>query len=379
LWLVLMYYRRTYPLKSRKIGPFLLIFIQMSNMNGYFLMSYWNFEQRNYYLCYVEAYLVYPFTEISFIIPSILLLRFLAVIRVKRMKILQYQNEKEGAEKTLKLPLKFWILKKLGMDLVLIVLSIAIIVIAWICFTIVLAISNFQCSKLQDNLFVVVHAIISSTLTLIYYIAVFYDIIYNFIIYIVIGKCQIWNFIKSDYFYFRFENFYSFGLYTMFIIFFFTDHSDIFHFTLSGIMRWYILGGLCLNPLVISIIRNCIRRKKKITGNKKKIMDELFQDPEMLKHFEKLCELEFSIENFLFRVDATEFKKLNQTQMLKRAQEIFDTYYGSTSSYELNLTGKTVKGVKDALLAGIVNSETFDGTMKEVDMNLSGNSFKGLI
>jgi hypothetical protein len=109
LWLVLMYYRKIYPLKSRKIGPFLLIFIQMSNMNGYFLMSYWNFEQRNYYLCYVEAYLIYPFTEISFIIPFILLIRFLSVIRVKRLKIHQYQNEKEGAQKTMKLPMKFFI------------------------------------------------------------------------------------------------------------------------------------------------------------------------------------------------------------------------------------------------------------------------------
>jgi hypothetical protein len=368
-----MYYRKIYPLKSRKIGPFLLIFIQMSNMNGYFLMSYWNFEQRNYYLCYVEAYLIYPFTEISFIIPFILLIRFLSVIRVKRLKIHQYQNEKEGAQKTMKLPMKFFILKQLGNDSVLIVLSIGVMMFAWISFTGVLAISLFQCSKLQDTLFVIVHAVISTTLTIIYYFFVLWDLIYNFVIYIVIGKCQILNFIKSDYFYFRFENFYSIGLYFMFIIFFFTDHSDIFHFTLSGIMRWYILGGLCLNPLVVSIIRNCLQKKKNLTGNKQKIIDELYKDLEMLKIFEIFCESEYSIENFLFRTDATEFQKMiNEAQMLKRAQEIFDTYFESTASYQLNLTGKTVKGVKEALLAGYVDSQTFDQTLKEVDMNLAG-------
>eukprot|EP01080_Neovahlkampfia_damariscottae_P011517 gene11517-4681_t len=372
LFALLMYFRNINPLKSRNIGPATMVFIQYINMCGYYLQTYWNYEERNYYLCYIEAYLIYPMTQISFIIPAILLLRFLAIIRIRYQKILQYHED----EKQYKLPFHLILLKQLGTPWILIWFPVAIYIISTTFLTIVLASNNFKCSKIQDTIFVYWHGFFASILAFFYFFLTFYDYAYNTVTYLILKKCQFRDFVRSDQFYFRFETIFGFGLYFIFMIFVFTDHPDLIHFSLVALMNWYVLFVIVGIPLVVSMFRYFIKRvknKKKMTKeNARIVIRELFKDSELIIIFRKFAEKEYSIENVLFRDDYSAYQKIKNEEMLRvKAEEILEKFFFSTSSYELNVRGKGIKRIQERLTANDDLPTLFDEVMNEVELNLA--------
>eukprot|EP01080_Neovahlkampfia_damariscottae_P010845 gene10845-3465_t len=360
------YYRNDYPMNTRSIAPFVVLIFQLCNNFLYHSMTYLDYEQRNYNLCFFEVFGIYPLEEVTFFLPPILLFRYFLITKAKYQKVIQYQMDKRGEVKV-SLPIRFKLLKILGDTKTLIVFLIFMSITYQIIYFVTLAGFQFKCSNLQDTTIIAIHFSII-TISISFYIL--YSIIDAVVHINLLFKCQILKFIQTDRFFSRIELLFAFPAYIVFLIFNFVPHSDIIHFILSSLLRYILVFLVVILSLTITIILSFkkIFLKKEMEYHQ---LDAIFENDEYKESFEKFCVEEYSIENFSFRVDVMKYKKINQKSKREMAIEIIEKYLTSESLLELNTSTIKIDRIKNIIDSGtLLKDDLFDSVLNDANINL---------
>ncbi len=101
-------------------------------------------------------------------------------------------------------------------------------------------------------------------------------------------------------------------------------------------------------------------------------------DPELVLLFREHLKGSYSSENLAFIVEVENFKDLwNQgavsDHIKKRANEIFNKYFSSTSTYELNIPGPLLEDLKDKMK--IPNTTLFNKVQQSIFKLVENDSY----
>ena len=87
--------------------------------------------------------------------------------------------------------------------------------------------------------------------------------------------------------------------------------------------------------------------------------------------------MDLTAENLDFWGDVNDFKQsMDPTLMQKRGREIYDTYFSSIATKELNVSGNVLKKITESFNKSDINSTMYDGAQREAFQLMETDSFK---
>lgn len=370
------------PLKSRGISPYLTLF---------FLFAQLILEIRNYFyitpsqqtLCLYLGFGIYPLELICYIMTFLYFLRYFAIINVNEKK-----NDFAKFDKSKKIDRSdqykristFWviILKILGSFwFPLIVLSISYIFLL-ILYCIIQAGYGFIC-RFDTLVFLkLVNTIIMCIMFVAIIILMIYDVIANYNSTLL--KCKWINYIiYKDPFYFRVQIFlfFPFLLYCLISELWMFANTFSYKDIVNTFIPSLILNTIQFNillvidvvfPILVTfitlIVNFILSRNIKLDS-----LEEILRNPDTNVMFKKLCEKEYSIENYMSYQDIEEYKKLKSKEF---ALEIFEKYFlGAESLMEVNVTKQERMIVKEKIDNEQITEKLFDALESSIAVNLA--------
>ena len=367
VFILLVYYRNGQPLKSRTFGPY---YICLSELIEFMSISIRDaltirFDIQND--CWIFATITYP---------TIYMLTSVVTSFYSRYLIVNNLNQQKKVYANGKLPFFYVLLgqfDKLSIFTILPLFSYFYMsAVLWI----VIAIYPTQCSRILQNILLIVSIIHIVANFMVVIICVIYDVICNIQL---IFTCKFKEFfITRDPFRIRIElcfiSTFIFPIIGVSIsLIFRLPHTLGYLFFDIGLLMFFFTS--CIFPLIMTMINRislyCTRKPR----NSENDLEVIFKDPTFQQALIVFSEHEFSPENVLFKLDMDDYLKTPQNQREKYIEKIDQKYFQITSPYEVNIDGNSKKKLRKSLeeckMKGKYPNDLFDDITTVVYTNLA--------
>jgi hypothetical protein len=369
---IVLYLFKLRPIFTRKAAPILGTIAQMFVLFVYGILNFATTNEfRNKYLCYFEAYLLYPAIESIYLVVLLNFFRYLLIINLNQTKVKLFSEQ----DKKIRINILLKVIKRLTSPIVVLFLNVLYICFLMFVFSIVLAIFKFQCAPLQRTLFNFIHLGFTGILALAIIIVQFYDLIINIPRIITCKMTLVQFFFTKDPFYFRLEMSSAIALAVFFIAYSVSGISGITVFILNTVVYlwlWYITTLFSVIVTIVSFIVTKIQNLLFKDKLEKNIIEGILADAELHKLFQEFAKNEWSLENFYIKLDLLKYKKLKDKSSRKSlAEKIYEKYLsGAGSVMEVNIDTSARHKVRKSLDEDMIDEEIFKQVENVVDMNL---------
>eukprot|EP01080_Neovahlkampfia_damariscottae_P003989 gene3989-7245_t len=359
--ILLVIFRNDQPLKSRFIGPIVLLISIYFNMFGEYLLDVMNFEQTTKLYCEITIILSYLTTEVGLTIPMIMLLRKFIV------KINNKSNETRERFET-----KFsMILKFLSLQYCYVIFPVIWGFFFFILMIVIYAINDFKCSSVTAVSIRYGHFGCLVIVVVLTGCAIVIDLISN-----------IRNILKyrwkkylllDDPFHYRLDMIWFVFVVPLVPIWALAPIPYLFKGIVVDFILLFTMCGCGLQALVITIFKKLFAQSKKFTSkNTFLTMETVLKNDNLLKMFINFCELEWSSENIYFKLDALEYKRTKTISERKILTETMKERYllFSASILELNVREHFIHEVVKKINSELYYDHLFDDLEISIDTNL---------
>ena len=347
-------YSKIQPLKSRSVSLIYYIICTSIYAFGDYIETYMLYQTYAKYGCILNAYLIYSMQQATFIIPVVLLFRYISLsnINMKKIDILEHPTKSLGCVHKLIYYSKYAIP------------IFPIVYIATFAFTltIILSVFKYSCSIELEDLLVYVHLIFCTIIAFCFVVLVITDWVINLKLII---RCRMKDyFINQDPHSFRLEQVSVLLLVISFILWalpiFDIIAKDII-VEIAFFLTFLVSGGI---SLYLTIIKNAyyMKSKDKMT---------FWDDPQLKKLFKAYCQYEWSIENFELKEQIDIYKKLSDDKARLENAKIISHMFFIGGPLEANLKKSDMDKVTHAIAKNDIRSDTFDEIYRVIISNLS--------
>jgi hypothetical protein len=365
--------RNVEPLKSRRGIPIFVMFCSYLNilLEGFSSMSVYETKVR--YNCILTMYMTYPTILVGVIFPTLVLIRFYAMINLNiyRSGLVLAFADGEKQQNVAKMPRRYRILSRLTSPLILGVVATCVLLLYGVIMTILGASYKFQCIKELQTAMRIIYMCFGVFFGLIIVGFQISDIYINFRLLI---RCRLNKFFRrDDPFFFRLETLSTAPLLLLVILWATIPLPIWIKATLGDIVLFMFLWIAGVFSLVVVIIQwllkqcNLHREYEDVL----KLSDVLLEK-ELYETFFKFARREWTYESLLLKKDIMEYKKLAPVHREGLAQVMVGKYLTvDESPLEVNAP----KRVLDVILQNIHSSKFEEGLFNDlertVDTNLS--------
>ena len=348
-------YSKMQPLRSRSVSLIYFLICTSIYAFGDYIETYMLYETYAKYGCILNAYLIYSLQQATFIIPVVLLFRYITLSNINMAKI----SISEHPTKSLSWFHRIIYYSKYAIPI------FPILYTATFAFTLtlILSISKYQCSVGLESLLVYVHLIYCVIISLCFIALLITDWVINLKLII---RCKLKDyFINTDPHSFRLEQLSILLLVISFILWtlpiFDIIAKDII-VEIAFFFTFIVSGGISLLITITKSIYYKSSFKDKMT---------FWDDPVLKKLFKAYCQYEWSIENFEFKEQIDDFKKLTDDKSrLEAAQKMAHMFF-TGGPLEANLKKSEMDKVTHAIVKNDIRSDTFDEIYRAVTSNLA--------
>eukprot|EP01080_Neovahlkampfia_damariscottae_P008024 gene8024-12489_t len=147
-----------------------------------------------------------------------------------------------------------------------------------------------------------------------------------------------------------------------------TSYTIIISILDIGFILALVVSGVF--PLLLTIIKHFTRfcrRSPKINYND---LELIIQDPGFLQSLITFSEKEYSPENIQFRLDLQNYLKASPNQRNNLVHKIDTKYLRTTSPYEINLDGRSLKEYRAKLESCTINDDFTDDLFDEIERTI---------
>ena len=341
------------PLKSRSYSLYYCLIGDIIYSIGDFWEYQYTYEWYSINGCYIDAYIIYSFQQLTFIIPVLLYFRYIVMLNVNLRK-----NIMDDEINKLNRILNILLSRK-----ILFFSPIIYMVVFMICMMIISISNNFNCMNIITyNTYC--HLTFSAICAFLFIILTIIDIILN------IRRCNIKKFfIDNDPFYFRVEQIFIIVVVILFIMWALPIFNILGKAIITELIFLFIIlisGGISLIITIMIVIKDKIIFKPNM-GNIEKLFNE---KNKLYDLFFDYCEIRWSIENVLFKNDVILYR--NSLDKKKLAENIYSKYLKSDSIYSVNTEQQYIREVDMRIKSGQYYMDLFN--MIEQDINIILNN-----
>jgi hypothetical protein len=384
---LMLLFKDEQPLKSRFVGPLFMLFGVYVNLIGEFIPSLTTFEETSKFYCEITAYLVYLSLQIGFTIdlltsrltiPTIIVLRYFLLLRIheqKKLAVLKMEEEEIDIGRCGKLnPMIMRFIKLISNKYFILILPPLWAFVFAILMTIIYGINEFKCSITTTFALRMGHLICMFIFIISVTILILIDFLWNLKN---IFTCK-WRkyLIEDDPYHFRVDVLTIIPIVPLAMVWAFVPLPYLFKGIIVDLIIFQgilVNGGVALGITIFKFIY--YKYKRIIQSNKleykKLLLDDVFSNQDLSMLFGRFCDLEWSSENYLFRLDVEKYIKSNLKDR-KILVKFMKTRYleFSKSPLELNVLESEIFEFNKKIEKGEYPDDLFRNLMKTVNLNL---------
>ena len=354
------------PFKHKNLCFLICIFGETVYSLGDRIENQYTFEWYTVNGCYIDAFVIYPSQQLTFILPLILYFRYLVLLRINlnKMEI----SEEENIIDSLRWDHKFF--HKLTSKYITIFVPIIYVGIFMDVMFIILAVNKFQCTPYTFAFNTYNHLIFSTICAAGFIFLLLIDMVRVFPL-IFKGKWR--QYLNNDPHYFRLEHL-SIALLVICFILWATGilgkTGNMIIIEIAFLLTIAINGGI---SLLLTIFFELYKYLKPISTDTDSKMKTILsgEDKELKKMFKDFCQKEWSVENYLCMDYILKYRNVNTQEERKKIAEIIEVLHLNEScQYEVNIKDvvkkKTILRIKEEKY----NISMLDDLALEINRNL---------
>eukprot|EP01080_Neovahlkampfia_damariscottae_P000519 gene519-8032_t len=371
LIIICMWFRNEQPLKSRGMTPFVVLFMSQILVFSQFPSHFFTRQEREEYDCFIDDFYRTPCLIVIATVVFLDHLRIVLVLNLNRNKNFIRKTSSKFFITLLK------ILKYATSNLANVFIIIGTYFIVGSVDFVFLAAFGFYChvSRFVQFFWMLYVGLCGLGVfsLLIFDLALSYKSLRAFKFREV--------FLKDDPFLFRIQL--LIGLFCIIILGIFGVLATIAPLILSSIFDLYslyiMMVAFFIGTILIITIGKTIYDKlfvkqraiAELTIEEESEFTACLKNPELMKHFKKFADSEWSSENYLIYFDILEYKNKRKSKRDSLALKIFDVYLnGTASTLEVNVNQKECENVKRNIDEAAFEDDLFEKIMNEVESNM---------
>jgi hypothetical protein len=321
------------------------------------------------------------FIEKSFIVPLLMLFRYLVLLRIhlnkkKYSSMLKLGKEEDSKFKNISKALNVF-LKVISSHWTILICPIIWLIFGNLLFFIQIAINNFQCDKNTANGIRLTHIFVIIFFFVFILALIFFDFLFNIL---KIIRCK-WKdiFIKYDPYNYRLDMIHALMIIPLTILwslYGFISYSNTFLGIILEIILFQGFFSTGILTFLITIFKKhypffeCL--KKRTSNDSTFTVNGIVEGPH-IEIFVEYCEFEWSVENILFKLDVIKYKNLKlESEKEKLCKLIKERYLLlGISTLEINAPSGLIIACARKMDSRQFPDDLFKDLEKVVDMNLS--------